>query len=86
MADTVCQWILSADQRDEHHGVKIPVTQVITDCMRMIRSKPITPPATVSALTTLDERDHLDAGSTAPAQPPRPYSSGWAGAVEPASR
>ena len=33
--------------------VSTPVTMVITVCMRMIRSKPITPPKMVSATTTI---------------------------------
>ncbi len=52
IADTVCQWMWLAT-RAMNTRVRMPVTQVITDCIRMIKSKPITPPATVSALTTI---------------------------------
>ncbi len=65
MADTVCQWILSATSA-MNTMVRMPVTQVITDCIRMIRSKPITPPATVSALTT------ISAMTLTPVPPPQP--------------
>ena len=68
MADTVCQWILSATSAT-NTTVRIPVTQVITDCMRMIRSKPITPPATVRALTT------MSAITLTPVPPPQPSRS-----------
>src|SRR5579863_3470080 len=49
--------------------VRTPVTQVITDCIRMIRSKPITPPITVSALTT------ISAITLTPVPPPQPSRS-----------
>ena len=52
IADTVCQWMWLATSA-MNTMVRTPVTQVITVCMRMIRSKPSTPPATVSALTTI---------------------------------
>ena len=52
IADTVCQWILSAT-RMMNPTVSTAVTTVITACIRMIRSKPMTPPATVIALTTI---------------------------------
>src|SRR6266851_4519995 len=51
-ADTVDQWILPAT-RTMNITVSTPVTIVITVCIRMIRSKPITPPKMVSATTTI---------------------------------
>ena len=68
IADTVCQWILSATSA-MNTTVRMPVIQVITDCMRMMRSKPITPPATVSALTT------ISATTLTPVPPPQPSRS-----------
>ena len=52
MADTADQWILSAD-RMMKPIVSTAVTMVITVCIRMIRSNPITPPAIVSPVTTI---------------------------------
>ena len=52
IADTVLQWILSMT-RTMKPTVSTAVTIVITDCIRMIRSKPITPPKMVSATTTI---------------------------------
>ena len=52
MAATTCQWILSAAST-MNITVSTPVTTVMTACMRMIRSKPMTPPPTVSAVTTI---------------------------------
>ena len=52
IADTVLQWILSTT-RMMKPTVSTAVTIVITDCIRMIRSKPITPPKMVSATTTI---------------------------------
>src|SRR5258708_39457511 len=51
-AETLDQWILSAT-RTMNITVSTPVMIVITVCMRMIRSKPITPPKMVSATTTI---------------------------------
>jgi hypothetical protein len=52
MAAAVCQWILSMTST-MNMTVRTPVTTVMTACMRMIRSKPMTPPPTVSAVTTI---------------------------------
>src|SRR5262252_3239676 len=52
IADTVLQWILPTT-RMMNPTVSTAVTIVITDCIRMIRSKPITPPKMVSATTTI---------------------------------
>ena len=68
IADTVCQWMWLAT-RAMNTMVRIPVTQVITDCIRMMRSKPITPPTTVSALTT------ISAITLTPVPPPQPSRS-----------
>src|SRR5580700_2917050 len=65
IALTACQWILSAT-RPMKTTVSTAVTMVITDCIRMIRSKPITPPATVSAATT------ISATTSVPVPPPTP--------------
>src|SRR5579859_7387463 len=65
IADTVCQWILSAT-RAQNTTVNMPVTIVMTVCMRMIRSNPITPPKTVSATTT------ISAMILVPSPPPQP--------------
>ena len=46
--------------------VNTPVTMVIQVCMRMIRSKPITPPKMVSATTT------ISATTLVPVPPPQP--------------
>ena len=64
----MCQWMWSAT-RMMNTTVSTPVIQVITDCMRMIRSKPITPPITVSALTT------ISAITLTPVPPPQPSRS-----------
>src|ERR1017187_2758815 len=68
IADTVCQWILSATSA-MNPPVSTAVPTVITACIRMIRSKPITPPATVSALTT------TSAMTLVAAPPPHPRRS-----------
>src|ERR1039457_2158529 len=65
MAATVCQWILSATS-PMNTTVKTPVTIVIQVCIRMIRSKPITPPKMVSATTT------ISATTLVPLPPPQP--------------
>src|SRR5690349_13619793 len=52
MPDTVDQWILSATSA-MNTTVATPVTMVIQVCIRMIRSKPITPPRMVSATTMI---------------------------------
>src|SRR6266849_5424660 len=61
MADTVCQWILSATS-----AMNTTVTMVIQVCIRMIRSKPITPPKMVSATTM------ISATAFVPLPPPQP--------------
>ena len=63
--DTVDQWILSAT-RMMNTTVSTPVTTVMTVCMRMIRSKPITPPKMVSATTM------ISATAMVPSPPPQP--------------
>src|ERR1700685_547983 len=65
MADTVCQWILSATKA-MNTTVNTPVTIVIQVCSRMIRSKPITPPKMVSATT------RISAITLVPSPPPTP--------------
>ncbi len=65
MADTVCQWILSATSA-MNTTVDTPVTMVIQVCSRMIRSKPITPPKMVSATTM------ISATTLVPVPPPQP--------------
>ena len=67
-ADTVCQWILSATSAIKT-TVNTPVTIVIQVCIRMIRSKPITPPKMVSATTT------ISATTLVPSPPPKPSRS-----------
>ena len=51
-ADTADQWILPAT-RMMNITVSTPVMTVMAVCMRMIRSKPITPPKMVSPTTTI---------------------------------
>ena len=51
-ADTADQWILPAT-RMMNITVSTPVMIVMAVCMRMIRSKPITPPKMVSPTTTI---------------------------------
>src|SRR2546423_10222021 len=63
--DTVDQWILSATSA-MNTRVATPVTTVIQVCMRMIRSKPITPPRMVSATTM------ISATTLVPSPPPQP--------------
>src|SRR5882724_6449651 len=63
--DTADQWILSATNAMKT-TVNTPVTMVIQVCMRMIRSKPITPPKIVSATTT------ISATTLVPVPPPQP--------------
>ena len=65
MADTACQWILSATSA-MNTTVNTPVTMVIQACSRMIRSKPITPPKMVSATT------RISAITFVPSPPPTP--------------
>jgi hypothetical protein len=65
MADTRCQWILSAT-RAMNTTVNTPVTIVIQVCSRMIRSKPITPPKMVSPTTK------ISAITLVPSPPPTP--------------
>ena len=65
MADTVCQWILSAT-RAMNTTVNTPVTIVIQVCSRIIRSKPITPPKMVSPTTM------ISAITFVPVPPPTP--------------
>jgi len=65
MPDTVCQWILSATSA-MNTTVATPVTMVITVCIRMIRSKPITPPKMVSPTTM------ISATTLVPLPPPQP--------------
>ena len=65
IADTVCQWILPAT-RAMNTTVNTPVITVIQVCSRMIRSKPITPPNTVSATT------RISATTFVPLPPPHP--------------
>src|SRR5580693_6958817 len=65
MADTVCQWILSATSA-MNTTVNTPVTIVIQVCSRMIRSKPITPPKMVSPTT------RISAITLVPSPPPVP--------------
>src|SRR5215475_15432138 len=67
-ADTALQWILSMT-RMMKPTVSAAVTIVITDCIRMIRSKPITPPKMVSATTTISAMTFV----TVP--PPQPRRS-----------
>ena len=68
MPDTVCQWMWSATSA-MNTTVNTPVTMVITVCIRMIRSKPITPPTMVSATTM------ISAMTLVPVPPPQP--SAW---------
>src|SRR5215470_4086955 len=68
IADTVLQWILSTT-RMMKPTVSAAVTIVITDCIRIIRSKPITPPKMVSATTTISAMTFV----TVP--PPQPRRS-----------
>src|ERR1051326_1198373 len=68
MADTAGQWILSATSA-MNTTVATPVTMVIQVCMRMIRSKPITPPKMVSATTTISA---ITLVAVPPPQPSRP--------------
>src|SRR6266571_5700860 len=65
MPDTVCQWILSATSA-MNTTVNTPVTRVIQVCIRMIRSKPITPPRMVRATTM------ISATTLVPSPPPQP--------------
>ncbi len=67
MADTVLQWILSATSTTKT-TVSTAVTTVMTVCMRMIKSKPITPPAMVSAVTTISAMTFV---AVPPPQPSR---------------
>src|SRR5258708_1209707 len=64
-ADTADQWILPAT-RTMNTTVSTPVTIVITVCIRMIRSKPITPPKMASATTTITAMIFV------PVPPPQP--------------
>src|SRR4249920_4156008 len=65
MPDTVCQWILFATSA-MNTTVATPVTMVIQVCIRMIRSKPITPPRMVRATTM------ISATTLVPSPPPQP--------------
>src|SRR5580704_14451542 len=65
MPDTVCQWILSATSA-MNTTVNTPVMMVIQVCIRMIRSKPITPPKIVRATTM------ISAITFVPVPPPTP--------------
>src|SRR6516164_6491683 len=67
IADTVLQWILSMT-RMMNPTVSTAVTIVISDCIRMIRSKPITPPKMVSATTTISAMTFV---TVPPPQPSR---------------
>src|SRR4051794_238885 len=51
-ADVTADQSISLATRIRYTTVSTPVTTVITVCMRMIRSKPSTPPATTRAATT----------------------------------
>src|ERR1700735_1728995 len=79
MADTVCQWILSATSA-MNTTVNTPVTIVIQVCIRMIRSKPITPPKMVSATTM------ISAITFVPVPPPTPSRWKTAAVASVASR
>src|SRR5215471_12939830 len=55
--------------RMQYTTVSTPVTIVMTVCIRMMRSKPITPPKMVSATTT------ISATTLVPLPPPQPRRS-----------
>src|SRR5215471_16275708 len=52
IADTALQWMWSTT-RTMNTTVSTPVTIVMADCIRMMRSNPMTPPKMVRATTTI---------------------------------